>query len=46
MDSTNRISEMIEELHRRRQGKVVSAADAVQLIGSGDTAAGNSEASK
>ena len=39
MDSTNRISEMIEELHRRRQGKVVSAADAVQLIGSGDTVA-------
>ncbi|MCB1960463.1 MAG: malonate decarboxylase subunit alpha, partial [Rhodocyclaceae bacterium] len=30
---------MIEELHRRRQGKVVSAADAVQLIGSGDTVA-------
>ncbi|WP_230411961.1 acyl CoA:acetate/3-ketoacid CoA transferase [Denitromonas iodatirespirans] len=39
MQDRGDIARMIEELHRRRRGKVVSAAEAVQLVRSGDTVA-------
>ena len=39
MQERSNTARMIEELHRRRRGKVVSAAEAVQLVRSGDTVA-------
>lgn len=39
MQDRGNTARMIEELRRRRRGKVVSAAEAVQLVRSGDTVA-------
>ena len=39
MQDRSNTARMIEELRRRRRGKVVSAAEAVQLVRSGDTVA-------